>query len=50
MSPAPQRRFDNPLPDLANASVLVTGGTGSFGRAFCRALLSTAAPRRLVVF
>ncbi|MEX2129056.1 MAG: UDP-N-acetylglucosamine 4,6-dehydratase (inverting) [Xanthobacteraceae bacterium] len=44
------RRFDHPLPDLAGASVLVTGGTGSFGRAFVSRLLSGKSPRRLIVF
>jgi len=50
MSQNKQRRFDNPLPDITGASVLVTGGTGSFGQAFCRALLGRSAPRRLIVF
>lgn len=31
-------------------SVLVTGGTGSFGQAFVRRLISAAAPRRVIVF
>jgi UDP-N-acetylglucosamine 4,6-dehydratase len=31
-------------------SILVTGGTGSFGRHFVRTLLQSAKPRRLVVF
>lgn len=31
-------------------SVLVTGGTGSFGRKFVRALLDQALPRRVVIF
>lgn len=30
--------------------VLVTGGTGSFGKAFTRRLLSTSAPRKLIIF
>jgi UDP-N-acetylglucosamine 4,6-dehydratase/5-epimerase len=50
MSQTLQRRFSDPLPDLSGTSVLVTGGTGSFGRSFCRALLSATAPRRLIVF
>lgn len=50
MTSAVQRRFDQPVPDLSNASVLVTGGTGSFGHAFVRQLLRTKPPRRLVVF
>jgi UDP-N-acetylglucosamine 4,6-dehydratase len=44
------RSFDNPAPDLSESSVLVTGGTGSFGRAFVRQLLTVRPPRRLVVF
>lgn len=31
-------------------SVLVTGGTGSFGKNFIRQLLKSASPRRLVIF
>jgi UDP-N-acetylglucosamine 4,6-dehydratase len=44
------RRFDQPSIDLASASILVTGGTGSFGSAFARKILDMAAPRRLIVF
>jgi UDP-N-acetylglucosamine 4,6-dehydratase len=44
------RKFDRPALDLTNRSVLVTGGTGSFGRAFVRRLLADAPPRRVVVF
>jgi UDP-N-acetylglucosamine 4,6-dehydratase len=33
-----------------NSSILVTGGTGSFGKRFIRTLLDTASPRRIVVF
>jgi len=36
--------------DLNDKQILVTGGTGSFGRAFVRHVLETSAPRRLVVF
>ena len=36
--------------DLANASILVTGGTGSFGQKFVEAMLTRHRPRRLVVF
>jgi UDP-N-acetylglucosamine 4,6-dehydratase len=35
---------------LADKSVLVTGATGSFGKAFIRRLLSDFEPRRVVVF
>jgi UDP-N-acetylglucosamine 4,6-dehydratase len=44
------RSFENPAPDLSGSSVLVTGGTGSFGRAFVRRLLESGPPRRLIVF
>jgi UDP-N-acetylglucosamine 4,6-dehydratase len=44
------RTFEKPAPDLSNASIMVTGGTGSFGRAFARRLLETGATRRIVIF
>jgi UDP-N-acetylglucosamine 4,6-dehydratase/5-epimerase len=44
------RSFKQPTPDLAGSSILVTGGTGSFGRAFCNQLLADMPPRRLIVF
>jgi UDP-N-acetylglucosamine 4,6-dehydratase len=51
MTLAHYREFDSPQPDLGGTSILVTGGTGSFGRAFVRRLLSLPVPpRRLVVF
>jgi UDP-N-acetylglucosamine 4,6-dehydratase len=43
-------RFDHPAWDPAGTSVLVTGGTGSFGREFIRRLLTGQPPHRLVVF
>ena len=36
--------------DLTGASILVTGGTGSFGRSFTRYVLDHEDPRRVVVF
>jgi len=36
--------------DLDNASILVTGGTGSFGTRFVETVLAGHRPRRLVVF
>ena len=36
--------------DLTNASILVTGGTGSFGQRFVETVLASGQPRRLVVF
>jgi UDP-N-acetylglucosamine 4,6-dehydratase len=44
------RSFENPAPNLSGSSVLVTGGTGSFGRAFVRRLLESGPPQRLIVF
>ncbi len=38
------------LGEFANRSVLVTGGTGSFGSRFVRTLLERARPRRVIVF
>ena len=35
---------------LENSSILITGGTGSFGTAFAQATLSRFNPRRLVIF
>jgi UDP-N-acetylglucosamine 4,6-dehydratase/5-epimerase len=46
----PLRRFDQPAPKLADTSILVTGGTGSFGRAFVTRLLAGSPPSRLVIF
>ena len=46
----PVRSFRNPLPDLSGASILVTGGTGSFGKAFARSVIAHFAPSRLVIF
>jgi UDP-N-acetylglucosamine 4,6-dehydratase len=45
------RRFDRPDCDTSKISILVTGGTGSFGNAFVRCLLGGGRPpRRLVIF
>lgn len=35
---------------MKDASILITGGTGSFGTAFVRRIITTFEPRRLVVF
>lgn len=44
------RAFDTPMLNLDGASVLVTGGTGSFGKAFVKSCLARWKPARLVVF
>jgi UDP-N-acetylglucosamine 4,6-dehydratase len=44
------RKFDHPLPNLNDASILVTGGTGSFGQHFVAEVLRRFKPRRLIVF
>jgi UDP-N-acetylglucosamine 4,6-dehydratase len=50
MSDIATRMFNQPLPDLTMASILVTGGTGSFGEAFVHTLLTKSPPRRLAIF
>ncbi len=35
---------------MSGKSILVTGGTGSFGRKFVRTLLDGHAPRRIIIF
>lgn len=42
--------FLHPTVDFNGASLLVTGGTGSFGRHFVRRVLQRFQPRRVVVF
>ena len=40
-----------PLTDiLTDKSILITGGTGSFGHAFVRSMLANARPRKVIVF
>ncbi|MFM8755187.1 MAG: polysaccharide biosynthesis protein, partial [Phenylobacterium sp.] len=43
-------RFSTSASGLDNSVVLVTGGTGSFGRRFIDAVLTRANPRKLIVF
>lgn len=38
------------MSDLSGSSILITGGTGSFGKAFLRRILDTENPSRAVVF
>ncbi len=44
------RRFDNPMLDLNGASILITGGTGSFGKAFIYSVLNRFKPKKTIVF
>src|SRR3954464_1466085 len=44
------RDFSQPWMDLNDKSVLVTGGTGSFGKHFLKTVAQRYKPRRLVVF
>ncbi|MEG3637836.1 UDP-N-acetylglucosamine 4,6-dehydratase (inverting) [Magnetococcus sp. PR-3] len=43
------RPFDHDI-DLNNQTILVTGGTGSFGRYFIKKLLKICKPKRLIIF
>jgi UDP-N-acetylglucosamine 4,6-dehydratase len=38
------------MPDLTGSSILITGGTGTFGTGFIKAVLARYRPERLVVF
>ncbi|HEY2032362.1 MAG TPA: UDP-N-acetylglucosamine 4,6-dehydratase (inverting) [Rhizomicrobium sp.] len=44
------REFDQPWLDLNDKGVLVTGGTGSFGKHFVKTVIELYKPRRLVIF
>ena len=44
------RYFEKPWPELDGRSILITGGTGSFGRAFVRTALDHFKPAKLIVF
>jgi len=44
------RTFHDPSPALDGASLLITGGTGSFGQEFTRTLLERYDPRRVIIF
>ena len=44
------RDFRSPRADLNDKVVLITGGTGSFGKAFVRMVISEFKPRKLIVF
>lgn len=44
------RDFRAPRADLNGRSVLITGGTGSFGRAFVRTVLEEFQPKKVIIF
>jgi UDP-N-acetylglucosamine 4,6-dehydratase len=44
------RSFRNPRPDLDGKTILITGGTGSFGRAFVDAVTREFTPKKLIIF
>jgi len=47
---APFRDFSQPWLDLNDKTVLVTGGTGSFGKHFLKTVVERYRPRRLIIF
>ena len=47
---APLRDFAQPWMDLNNRTVLITGGTGSFGKHFIKTVIAQYKPKRLIVF
>jgi len=49
-APAALRSFTQPWLDLNDKAVLVTGGTGSFGKHFVRTVIDHYKPRRLIIF
>ena len=44
------RHVDSPMPELNGASILVTGGTGSFGKAFIQHILQHFEPKKTIIF
>src|ERR1700685_2940993 len=44
------RDFTQPWLDLNDKSVLVTGGTGSFGKHFLKTVIANYKPKKLIVF
>lgn len=48
--PGMKRDFLTPLPDLNGKAILITGGTGSFGKKLVKIISERWTPRRLVIF
>ena len=46
----PLHTFETPVPDLNDRTVLITGGTGSFGKAFSKAILERYKPKKTIIF
>ena len=44
------RTFTKPTTDFSNKAVLITGGTGSFGKNFVREILHMHKPKKVIVF
>lgn len=44
------RDFSHPMIDLNDKSVMITGGTGSFGHHFVQSVIDRFKPRRLIIF
>jgi UDP-N-acetylglucosamine 4,6-dehydratase/5-epimerase len=44
------RDFSSPMVDLNGKSIMVTGGTGSFGHHFVQTVINRFKPRRLIIF
>ncbi|MGC8536946.1 MAG: polysaccharide biosynthesis protein, partial [Rhizomicrobium sp.] len=47
---SPFRDFSQPWLDLNDKSVLITGGTGSFGKHFVKHVIAHYKPRRVIIF
>lgn len=45
-----ERTFEEPAIDLNGKTILITGGTGSFGRALVRMVLTKYKPTKLIIF
>lgn len=44
------RTFDQSMPNLDGASIMVTGGTGTFGKSFAKMVSQHFSPQRLIIF
>jgi UDP-N-acetylglucosamine 4,6-dehydratase/5-epimerase len=45
-----KRRFDTSRADINGKTLLITGGTGSFGQHFTRRVINHFAPKKLIIF